>query len=299
MSQSDAALNQLEGAVKDSSDEESAEPNELVPILPPEIEREIFEITAQFPRNAVQLVLVARRTQIWIERLIYETVTLSDPEICDKFLRTLESRPAQFFADNVKSLCVPGDIELFEAEKVLKACRGVVNLAVWLPPQHAPLFPSVCSLQPRRLSVNVSALCGSTSQPDFSHPFFAKVTHLELVDWMDWTTFLHIDQLSPHLTHLALDLDTETEGSVAHIRNILSSCRSLVICIGLVTNDEAMIVASEQLASIEDTRLVILSESNVIDNWEASLRDGTDASVWVFAESIVVAKTQLVVEILI
>ncbi|KAJ7498090.1 hypothetical protein B0H11DRAFT_1998631, partial [Mycena galericulata] len=274
----------------EGSDEPGAQP--LAPILPPEIEREIFETTARFPRNAVQLVLVARRTQIWIERLIYETVTLADQQLCDKFLRTLETRPPQFFTDSVKSLCVPGDIELLAAERVLEACQGVINLAIWLPLQEVPLFPFVCSLQPKRLSINVRALYGNR-EPDFAHPFFSKVTHLELIDWLGWKTYFSIDCLYPHLTHLALDLDTERAGSAAEIRQILVSCRSLVICVGLVCDDDTMIVASNQLAAIEDPRLVILSESNVIDNWEASLRDA-DASMWVFAETIVVAKTQLV-----
>ncbi|KAJ7147652.1 hypothetical protein C8R43DRAFT_528213 [Mycena crocata] len=266
---------------------------ELAPILPPEIEREILEITAQFPRNANNLALVARRAQIWIEPLIYQTVTLSDQSVCQKFLRTLDSRPAQFFADNVKSLCVPGDIEPRAAQRVIKACQGVVNLAIWLPLQDPPLFPLVSSLRPKRLSVNVHALYGpdaGSHQPDFTHPFFSNVTHLELVDWLDWATHLNIDHLQPHLTHLALDFDLYTEGSTVRLCEILASCRSLVICLGLVSDDDTMIVASDHLAAIEDPRLVILSESDVVENWEASVR-GTDASVWAFAEGIVAAKT--------
>jgi hypothetical protein len=37
-----------------------------MPVLPPELEREIFEMSARIhPGNAVRLVLVARRVQIW------------------------------------------------------------------------------------------------------------------------------------------------------------------------------------------------------------------------------------------
>ncbi|KAJ7230394.1 hypothetical protein GGX14DRAFT_410651 [Mycena pura] len=258
------------------------------PVLPPELVCHIFEMTAQFPRNAVNLVLVSRRTQIWIERLIYDTVTLSDRELCSKFLRTLDSRPAQFFADNVKSLCIPGDIQLLEAKRVLAACQGVVNLAIWLPLHAAPLFPCVSALRPRRLSINVHGLYGMGREPDFTHPFFSKVTHLELVDWFDLTTCLTLDYLAPHLTHLALDVDV-VEGATTRLRDVLASCRSLVLCLGLVTDDDTMIVASDQLAVIDDPRLVILSESDVVENWEASLR-GTDASVWAFAEDIVAAR---------
>jgi hypothetical protein len=38
----------------------------MVPVLPPELEREIFEMSARIhPKTAVRLVLVARRVQIW------------------------------------------------------------------------------------------------------------------------------------------------------------------------------------------------------------------------------------------
>ncbi|KAF8211077.1 hypothetical protein K438DRAFT_1959272 [Mycena galopus ATCC 62051] len=252
----------------------SGEGTEPQPILPPEIEREIFEITAQFPGNAVNLVLVARRTQIWIERLIYETVTLSDEHICHKFLRAVDSRPAQFFTDNVKSLCVPADIDPLSTARVLKACQGVVNLAIWLvEPHEIRSCPASAHSAPRAF---------------FAHPFFSHVTHLELVDWLAWAAY--IDYLSPHLTHLALDFDLECDGSEARLRAVLASCRSLLVCVALVNNDEDMIVVSDQLAEIEDPRLVVLSESNVIENWEASLRR-TDASLWSFAEDIVAAKT--------
>ncbi|KAJ7231717.1 hypothetical protein B0H12DRAFT_1146251 [Mycena haematopus] len=266
----------------------SGEGTEPHPILPPEIEREIFEITAQFPGNAVNLVLVARRTQIWIERLIYDTVVLSDEEICHKFIRTLDSRPAQFFVDNVKSLCVPADVDAFSTARVLKTCQGVVNLAIWLvEPQDTPLFPFISSLRPTRLSINVHGLYGSGCKLDFEHPFFSNVTHLELVDWLAWAAY--IDYLSPHLTHLAVDFDLDLQGSETKLRDVLACCRSLVVCIALVSDDESMIVVANGLAGIEDPRLVILSESNVIENWEASLRR-TDESLWSFAEDIVAAK---------
>ncbi|KAJ6621473.1 hypothetical protein B0H10DRAFT_2017435 [Mycena sp. CBHHK59/15] len=278
---------QLENTVEVEGD---SKPTELAPMLPPEIEREIFEIAARFRGNSVQLALVARRTQIWIERLMYETVTLSDQTVCDRFVRTLDSRPAQFFTDNVKSLCVPGDLEPFGAARVLKVCQGVVNLAIWLqrPPCGAPLFPLVSALRPKRLSVTLQALYGHT-EPDFAHPFFSKVSHLELVDWPEWASCLRLEIVFQHLTHLAIHLDHYTQDP-ERLHEILASCRSLVVCLGLVRDDDTMIAASEQLAGVEDPRFVILSESDVLDNWEASLQE-TDASVWAFCEGIVVAKT--------
>ncbi|KAJ7065432.1 hypothetical protein C8F01DRAFT_982075 [Mycena amicta] len=279
------------------------------PLLPPEIERDIFELAAQTPGNATTLALVARRTQVWMERLIYDTVTLSSPALTAQFLSVLDSRPAQFFANAVKSLCIPGDIPLTSAIRVLQACQGVVNLALWLPLQDTPLFPYISALRPRRLSVNVRGLFGAKMplqlehdpicaaiQPDFTHPFFSRVTHLELVDWLALLshTTLELPFLAPHLTHLALDVDFCVDASALvrlRVQSILRSCRSLVICLGLVYDDDTMIVASDQFSDVarDDPRLVILSDGDVVASWEDSVR-GTDASIWVFAEGIVAAR---------
>ncbi|KAF7309396.1 hypothetical protein MIND_00310400 [Mycena indigotica] len=281
------------------------------PVLPPEIEREIFEVAAQIPGNATTLALVARRTQIWMERIIYETVTLSSPNLTARFLTALDSRPAQFFTELVKSLCIPGDIPLQSAIRVLQACQGVVNLALWLPLQATPLLPYIGNIRPRRLSVNVSGLFGAknplqlehkqqddTSTPDFTHPFFSCVTHLELVDWLLplflSNSTLNLPLLAPHLTHLALDVDPCVDASALvrlRVQSILRSCRSLVICLGVVDDDDTMIVACDELSEVsrDDPRLVILSDADVVTSWEDSVR-GTDASIWAFAEDIVSAR---------
>ncbi|KAJ6550049.1 hypothetical protein B0H19DRAFT_1160293 [Mycena capillaripes] len=47
-------------------------------ILPPELERLIFEIAAlESPKSMPALILVARRVQIWIEPLLYGVLALT------------------------------------------------------------------------------------------------------------------------------------------------------------------------------------------------------------------------------
>ncbi|KAF7289032.1 hypothetical protein HMN09_01351200 [Mycena chlorophos] len=279
------------------------------PVFPPEIEREIMEVAARSPGTATTLALVARRTQIWMERLIYETVTLASPTVTERFISVLNSRPVEFFSKAVKSLCIPGDIPLASAIRVLQACQGVINLALWLPLQATPLLPYISALRPRRLSVNVSGLFGAkmplqieneksslAACADFTHPFFSRVTHLELVDWLVplilSDTTLNLPLLAPHLTHLALDVDPCVDASALvrlRVQSILRACRSLVICLGVVDDDDTMIVASDEFSDVaaDDPRLVILSDSaDVVASWEDSVR-GSDTNIWVFAEGIV------------
>lgn len=208
--------------------------------------------------------------------------------MCERFLYTISVRPPSFFASNVRSLCIPGDIATWDAERILTVCQGVINLACW-PMGGKPLFPLISTLRPERLSINTSGLFGMNTHPDFRHPFFQNVTHLEIVDWL-WTSWSGLELL-PRMTHLALDLDNYNESVVARLRRILESCRSLLVCLCLAPSDNAMIEASNVLAEIEDVRLVILSEADVLENWETSLRGGNDACHWEFAEELIAAKS--------
>ncbi|KAJ7121829.1 hypothetical protein C8R43DRAFT_1136349 [Mycena crocata] len=48
-----------------------------LPVLPVELEREIFEIAAHSrPRSVPTLVLVASRVKVWVEPFLYRTIFL-------------------------------------------------------------------------------------------------------------------------------------------------------------------------------------------------------------------------------
>lgn len=219
-----------------------------------------------------------------VESIIYETVTLSDNIICARFTRTIDNRPCSFFTEHVKSLCIPGDIDSSAAGRILSKCQGVINLAYWIE-VGPPFFSKVTSLRPKRLSINIHGLFGE-GPPDFSHPFFTNVSHLEIVDWprMKNSTGL---SLLPHLTHLAVDLDRYDTSIIDRLRHTLQSCQALLVLVCLVPSDVAMVEASYAFATLNDDRLVILSEFDVLENWEASLLDGSDACQWDFAQAIV------------
>ncbi|KAF9461089.1 hypothetical protein BDZ94DRAFT_858482 [Collybia nuda] len=258
---------------------------DIRPIFPPELERDIFERAARTcPDTGVVLALVSRRVHLWIEPIIYETVTLSNDIIRARFCRTIDNRPRSFFVEHVKSLCIPGDIDPMVAGRILSTCQGVVNLAYWIE-VGPPFFSKIASLRPKRLSINIRGLFGE-GPPDFAHPFFRNVSHLELVDWpwMGDSTGL---ALLPHLTHLGVDLNHYDSSIINRLRHILQSCGSLLVLLCLVPSDDAMMEASDALAILNDDRLVILSDSDVLENWEASLFDGSDACQWDFAEDIV------------
>jgi hypothetical protein len=191
----------------------------------------------------------------------------------------------------VKSLCIPGDIEAPDAERILVVCQGVVNLAYWIP-QSPPFFQIITSLRPKRLSINTCGLFGkgSSAPLSFGEPFFAKVTHLELVDWPSMPLSSDL-QLLPCLTHLAVDVDRFYDEIIGRLRDILTSCESLCVLLCLVPDDDVMVKASSLLSELDDSRLVVLSDADVLEDWEASLIN-SEACQWAFAEGITKEKAK-------
>jgi hypothetical protein len=219
-----------------------------------------------------------------MESILYESVTLFDALLCARFLRVIDARPPAFFAANVKSLCIPGDIDPPDAERILVVCQGVVNLAYWIT-YDPPSLHILTSLRPKRLSINTRGLFGKTTTAHFSQPFFANVTHLELVDW-PWMPLPSNLELLPCLTHLAVDLDHFDDKIIGQLRDILVSCQSLFVLLCLVPDDNAMVRASSSLGELDDNRLVVLSDADVLEDWEASLIN-SEACQWAFAGGIV------------
>ncbi|KAF8074548.1 hypothetical protein FPV67DRAFT_1665300 [Lyophyllum atratum] len=267
------------------------------PVFPPELERDIFEIAARLhPGTAVVFALVSRRVQLWMESYIYDTVTLATTSICHRFLYAVEVRSSSFFTETVKSLCIPGDIKPDDVQPILKVCRGVVNLAYWIniPSAHYSPFSIVSPLRPVQLSINTGGLFGREIPPNFTHPFFERVTHLEIVDW-PWEAGSSASsgfELLPSLTHLALDVDGYDESIINQLRSLLEACQRLRVLLCLARTEEDMINTAHAFAELDkdDDRIVILSDSDVVENWQGSLTENPDTCQWIYAESIVVGK---------
>ncbi|KAJ7490709.1 hypothetical protein FB451DRAFT_1166048 [Mycena latifolia] len=230
-------LSQVEGALRRFSgvpaSAESSPPITGEPILPPELEREIFELVAateappdhwmhQHVGNTV-LVLprVCRRAQIWIEPFIYERVSLLqtfhglDP--IPSFLATIDARPASFFAAHVKHLYIAPTTPLAVVQRVLAVCTGVVSFGCHHP--YTRLAPLLAPLPLRRLLVSELPPI-----PAELAPWAASLTHLGLVQvFPTATTLAHL----PALTHLAVDYaalpDPEAPGMGAALTALLAA----------------------------------------------------------------------------
>ncbi|KAJ7028406.1 hypothetical protein C8F04DRAFT_1265942 [Mycena alexandri] len=222
------------------------------PFLPPELEREIFELAAELETDAVfdswrqrvgstVLVLprVCRRVKSWIEPFMYRDIVLrqsfngADPVL--RFLAAVDSHPPSFFATHVKHLYFDPIMPLFFVQKVLSVCTGVIVLGCHHP--YSSLAPLIASLPLRRLLLAELTL---PTTPEAIPPWAASLTHLGISKTLPADPRAAFAAL-PALTHLAVGYDAlphpAMPGMGAMLAALFSACPG-VRCLILVTESK-------------------------------------------------------------
>jgi len=236
-----------------------------------------------------------------MEALTYETVVLELPfETKRLFLRTFHERPAGFFANHVKRLYILNSMTYQEAQEVLSACTGVIDVACWASEDLFTGKRNLVDILPtkrlQRLSVTLDALWG-TGPVDwkFSDELFPNLSHLEIVNPppFECLSSNHFDDLSglcslPSLTHLAFgDLwEDQHLYLIPFFQEVLKRCPRLQILI-LETRDTYFQSAISELK--DDPRTVVQQSFNgdvpQSEYWEAVRQGGSD--LWSRAEDVV------------
>jgi hypothetical protein len=279
--------------------------------LPEDLEREIIELTARcFPGFAPTLALVSKQAQAWVERIIYNTVILDYPlKTPLLFLRTIESRPASFFASHVKNLYITSMVPYPHAQRALSVCTSVVSLTCWTDagPQKRGIFPPLISkknLKPfhrlERLSVDLDSVIGTdfcsghpvsfSLHSIFQHHVFKHVTHLEVVNppggrsTGEWDSLLDL----PSLTHLALGtLYSSHVSLIPSLVTLLEESETLNVLV-LITVD-ATFIDHLKAKEIRDPRLVVMRRFHeglgVREYWRAVRKN--ERTFWSLPEALV------------
>ncbi|KAJ7461205.1 hypothetical protein FB451DRAFT_490457 [Mycena latifolia] len=263
----------------------------MQPAFPPELERQIFEVSALSRRVSIpKLMLVAWRVKEWLEPLLYRTVALTNsrgylmgmdvaeyPRFTSQILLgAIQTKPPTFFHD-----CVRNVFFLHESEDnlqaILSVCTGVENL--WIMADYDNLLPVFASLWLKHLY---------TSLPPFfdafptSHSFFSQITHLELFDSMadiDMGSWSRLS-LIPQLTHLAF-----TDGAlIPTCSSLLETCSCLSVLVYLESWDEIS-YGSYAVALQKDVRFVAMRSDYFLGDWLTGVYSGLD--YWSQAESFI------------
>ncbi|TFK38029.1 hypothetical protein BDQ12DRAFT_723782 [Crucibulum laeve] len=253
--------------------------------LPVELQREIFTTAALTdPSSALRLALVARHVNAWTQPLIYDTVTLGSDDTA-LFLRTLNSRPREFFALYVKRLCLSVSVSADDAVCILSVCSGVVHLALWIDYLGAfpdrSVSPLVSHLHLLSLSMELKHFMNLCLAPVNPHDsWWRSLTHLDIIFWTNEISPIipGLDRLVS-LTHLALrPREMLAEESLACI---FSVCRRLQVLVVLLDEFDLML----DPVPFADRRVVFMPYPDVVQDWEAPSRGLPDT--WSRAEELI------------
>ncbi|KAJ7891785.1 hypothetical protein B0H13DRAFT_2039010 [Mycena leptocephala] len=237
---------------------ERGDPN---PVLPPELEREVFETTAlTYPGKIPTLLRVARR----VERLLYRVI-----------------RAVRHLWLN----CLPVQED---ARRILEVCSGIVDLVIPENLADPSLLPILAKMPLQRLSPYLRDWFDGPIDPN--HRLFASITHLDVLDF-DWEylmqTLLQIPAL-PALTHLALDCGKICCSSAPRLQLLL------VIWAVWPSSNHLHRYESAQIPHVYDARLVIAECSDFTRDWEAGATGLTH--LWSLGDDLVARKRSNVVE---
>ncbi|KAJ7621973.1 hypothetical protein DFH06DRAFT_769500 [Mycena polygramma] len=244
------------------------------PVLPLELEREIFEVAAAVPNYwtkqhvgdmALVLPQVCRRAQSWIEPLIYGHISFpllsNSPADLAMFLETIDTRPATFFATHVKYLDFDSAIPLAVVEQVLRVCTGVVNLGCRYT--YTSLVPLLIPLPHlRRLLVAKLVFPFVLRNADLPvGPWATSLTHLGLSRAINFPSDLAaVFAAFPALTHFAVDYRDDAVHYANALRGLISACPPRLRCIVLVVRGKGDYRAACQdirAENIADARLCV------------------------------------------
>ncbi|KAJ7918498.1 hypothetical protein B0H13DRAFT_1607268 [Mycena leptocephala] len=264
-----------------------------MPLLPVELEREILAARTA-PDDQVlrcQLMLIARRTRIWIEPVIHELKIFLIRRDVDRFLALLKTRTTAFFSDHTKALCFSHNSAPFGLTRntssvcrVLAACTGARRLACWIDfAQDDPILGLIAQLPLRRLSIELERFIWLLERyPD--DLWLRNLTHLDLVIWNSSVQPPDLTRL-PSLTHLSFSCPPATP-----VRSMCPLLQVLIIRMDLQSASEMFLEIISSAPEIDaDPRIVVLPSRDVILEWKNSWNGQPD--IWTEGEAIVSERT--------
>ncbi|KAF7369364.1 hypothetical protein MVEN_00265000 [Mycena venus] len=267
------------------------DPESPQPLLPAELERQIFEICASSrPVDIPKLMLVAWRVKEWLEPLLYRTMAVEhDPNLSlmkelpcvtgQLMLSVIQAKPAHFLRDTVRHLYLRDVLgESFVA--ILSACTGVENL--WMGDIVADWTPVLASLPLKHFYGHLHSLL-RVFPP--THHVFSQITHIELLGYASLQLPDNVEiwsalGLFPQLTHLSFN-----DGDFIPVcSRFFETCKSLVVLISL-NAPIRMIYTLHAEALAQDPRFVTMNCVEFLKDWQMGAHTGRD--YWSRAERFI------------
>ncbi|KAJ7065621.1 hypothetical protein C8F01DRAFT_1366573 [Mycena amicta] len=257
--------------------------------LPHDLEREIFEYTADlYPEAIPSLLCIAHRVLAWIEPIAYHTINVDFSRRFLLFLATTKSKPPEFFATHVRRIIVrrrnsfDGPFE--DACAALALCTNITQIAGVGPLCSELLLPIIAPMRLKRIAVFLTHMFPSIHAVDLSLPCFQTLTHFDVFDYMraDRVALAYAAKLCalPVLTHLSLN------GTVpwSAVEMLLQGCRCLQVLVVLWGGSEKKGRARAAQAPFDDVRFVVTR----YDIYKEAIRD--PPNYWTQARAFIADK---------
>ncbi|KAF7300730.1 hypothetical protein MKEN_01297800 [Mycena kentingensis (nom. inval.)] len=212
------------------------------PRLPPELEREIFELLAyNCAPMRYPLLLVARRVFAWIEPTLYETLVFRATNLA-------------VYADTIVNICAT--VAYFSARARERTCTHVKNL------RHLVLYHTTLGEHQRVL------------------PALVHLTHLSLLEPFD--TMAAFCSALPALTHLSVHLHGNGDHEWKEFQPLLDLAApgprlSQLVILDFIGKQTIPAMALRIPAGLRDTRLVLTYWMDffegVVDGYDGEKRE--------------------------
>ncbi|KAF7341869.1 hypothetical protein MSAN_02042500 [Mycena sanguinolenta] len=267
-------------------------PDEPQPLLPPELEKEIFEVSVLSNLRLIpKFVLVAKRVRAWLEPMLYKYLSVSHSHPADwkdqpsrlvhmsseQCRRILKSKPPSFFQNHVHHLAFTNLLDEETVRRVLSCCTGIRSLAIFQMDPNSIFLPLIQAAPLVRLSVRFDQLCDPRSH--FEPTAFPHLTHLDLSTSTNTSCWTRDLVSLPSLTHLLVYWSKTT---TLPFRTVLADCKTLEVLICRIDHF-TQVPYYDYFAG--DIRAVTMFSAKFLPNWEREMIGGED--YWFVADEFV------------
>ncbi|KAJ7466437.1 hypothetical protein FB451DRAFT_413090 [Mycena latifolia] len=263
------------------------------PVLPQELEREIFSMAGGLgPTTKLSVASVARRTFSWTEPSLRVVCFPGDDPLADVIVQRINSGPnSALLQTAVRHVWLERAQSPPKALSLLKLSTNITDLVLIGTFCTPDVLDILSGLELRRLSCVLWHLFGASEAINLATAPFASITHLDIADSVEHDkSHIYIQlRLMKKLTHLAF---SDPEISATSIQQILSArpvghAQLKVVVILLEERQEGMTRARElaQELAPADPRLVITVVPDRGKDWKVATRGGED--LWAQAEQLV------------
>ncbi|KAJ7089147.1 hypothetical protein C8R44DRAFT_818831 [Mycena epipterygia] len=249
------------------------------PTLPPELERQIFELAARlYPNRIPKFLPVARRVLHWLKPFLYNVVTVGPGRILPAIVAASKSKPDNFLHQSVRHvLLVPMDVwqlarsEYKTVSAVLSLFTGMEDFTALGDVKPINMLEIFATVRLRRLGMDLSKIMGGPI--NLTLPHFSSLTHLDVFDEIRAEhegTWANLAAL-PCLTHLCLH--DVVPASIW--RMVGRTCPGIQLLVNRWTRFRA---SGARLIGenppVTDPRFVVLFVGDYADQWEEGARGG-------------------------